>query len=620
MAAIFLLCFVLKIHLVTSSSNITNGTNIMLSNEVPMAEKIFTTIAHTAKEFCHLYSDTAFQCVITEQAVCIRAGVCLTISSYHFATQPGSGLCPYFPRNLSWCNRPLQHFYQVPSEMSLSQVTSFTCGAYNREGLLCSQCKPGYGPAVYAFSLMCVKCTSSTKGWILYLSLVLLPITIFYLLIIVLNIRVTSPPFTAFVFMCQTYCNVERTHTALGMKVSSLSRGSSTNILLHTVRILCGIWNLDFFRFLIPPFCVSSKLSNIQALYLEHFYIIYPLLLIIFTCICIELHAKNFKPLVIAWRPFHQYFIRLQKGWDPTASVINSFSTFTLLYSSKFILVVSHSLYPIKPYLKPTKGHSFLYFDPTVELYSAQHWKYLSCSIILSLFLLVIPILLLSLYPVKLFKRLLHCFLPSKWWLILNAFVDTFQGHYKDGTDGTRDFRVFSVLHFILLFFNIIVFPHYIQLLRSIIFKQSCCVMGSLLFAIVRPCKKSYANILQSLIMALTVFALLGLVSPFLDRQFCSLQIMLVCFLIPHIILGGYFMHRIIQRVCMHFNMISQFKKLKLWFERLTHKLKPNYSAIHHINCTAKSGQRNEESFTHADEHTALVQTCHHVMITVNHQ
>ena len=380
-----------------------------------------------------------------------------------------------------------------------------------------SVCTPGYGPAVYAFSLMYVKCTSSTKGWILYLSLVLLPITIFYLLIIVFNIRVASPPFTAFVFMCQTYCYVERTHTTLGMKVSSLSTGSSTNILLHTVRVLCGIWNLDFFRFLIPPFCVSSKLSNIQALYLEHFYIIFPLLLIIFTYVCIELHAKNFKPLVIAWRPFHRYFIRLQKSWDPTASVINSFSTFILLYSSKLILVVSYSLYPIRTYLKSTKGHSFsyvMYFDPTVELYSAQHWQYLSCSIILSLFLLAIPILLISLYPVKLFKRLLHCFLPSKWWLILNTFVDTFQGHYKDGTDGTRDFRVFSVLHFILLFFNIIVFPHHLPLLRSIVFKQSCCMMGSLLFSIVHPCKKSYANILQSLIMALTAFALLGLVPP----------------------------------------------------------------------------------------------------------
>ena len=71
-------------------------------------------------------------------------------------------------------------------------------------------------------------------------------------------------------------------------------------------------------------------------------------------------------------------------------------------------------------------------------------------------------------------------------------------------------------------------------------------------------------------------------------------------------------MYRTIQRVCAHFNMTSLFKKLKLWFE--CHKLKPNCSMIHHINCTTKGSQRIEQVFMHADEHTALVK------ITVNHK
>ena len=565
----FLLFFILNLPLVTSSSNnnITTSTSVLLLNQTPLAEKILN---YTAKEFCRSYS--GFACVTTEHSLCIKAGMCLTTSSSPVVTQAEVGLCPYFPNNLSWCRKPLRKYYRVPSKMSLLQLTSSICGAYNREGLLCSHCRPGYGPAVYSFSLLCAKCSSNAKGWILYFLLVFLPITVFYFLIIVLNIRVTSPPFTAFVFMCQTYCYLERTHTELGMKVVELRQGSITNVLLHTVRVLCGIWNLDFFRFIIPPFCISSKLSNIQAIYLEYFYVVYPLLLIVLTCVCIELHARNFKPLVMAWRPFHRYFIRVQKSWDPTASIINAFSTFTMLYSSKLILVISHSINPIRTYFNnSTTSYSFsyvMYFDPTIELYSAQHWRYLSGSIVLSLLLLVIPILLLCLYPVKLFKRLLSCFLSSKWWLVLNTFVDAFQGHYKDGTNGTRDLRVFSALHLLLLTFSVlIVFPHNFLILRSIIFKQISCIMSSLLFALFRPCKKNYANICQSLIMALTAFALLGLVPPFQDSQFTSLQIMLIFFLIPHITLGGCIMYRIIQRTSTLFDTTSHFKKLQRWFK-----------------------------------------------------
>ena len=57
-----------------------------------------------------------------------------------------------------------------------------TCGAYNREGLLCSTCKPGYGPAVYAFSKKCVKCTDSKLGWVLYVCLVVIFVTVFYVI------------------------------------------------------------------------------------------------------------------------------------------------------------------------------------------------------------------------------------------------------------------------------------------------------------------------------------------------------------------------------------------------------------------------------------------------------
>ena len=80
-----------------------------------------------------------------------------------------AGLCPYFSAAVSWCGAtpPLSMYYAFPAKLRLAEVTNYTCGAYNREGLLCSKCKPGYGPAVYAFSLQCAKCGNNSKGnWV----------------------------------------------------------------------------------------------------------------------------------------------------------------------------------------------------------------------------------------------------------------------------------------------------------------------------------------------------------------------------------------------------------------------------------------------------------------------
>ena len=208
---------------------------------------------------------------------------------------------------------------------------------------MCSKCKPGYGPAVYAFSLVCAKCSSkSVAGWALYLFLVLVPITVFYIFVIIFNIRATAPSFTAFLLMCSTYCMIDLMYMPLKMK---LTQFNSVLILWQTVRLFCGFRNLDFFRYIVPPFCVSSHLSNIQALSLEYIHVVYPLVLILVTFICIELRARNVKLVVLVWKPFHKCITRLRRSWDPRASTINAFSTFLLLNFSKVVFVTSYSLY-----------------------------------------------------------------------------------------------------------------------------------------------------------------------------------------------------------------------------------------------------------------------------------
>ena len=167
-------------------------------------------------------------------------------------------------------------------------------------------------------------------------------------------------------------------HVPLQMKLKHMQ---SLSLLIHIDRVLTGIWNLDFFRYLLPPFYVSSHLSNMQALNLEYILIIYPFLLIVFTSLCIELHARNFRPIVLLWKPFHRVVIRLRRSWDPRASIINAFSTFLFLILSKSMMIASNSI--MNTYLKLQNPVCVLYADPIIRVYSKQHLPYFLSSILL---------------------------------------------------------------------------------------------------------------------------------------------------------------------------------------------------------------------------------------------
>ena len=488
----------------------------------------------------------------SDKDACIMTGRCVTYNSNDPLRRTAVGWCPYIPHNAHWCHDFMTEFYAVSSERSLAELTNMTCGDYNREGLLCSSCKPGYGPAVYAFSLMCVKCTDDRLGWVLYLGLIMIFVTVFYVIIVLLNIKATSPPFTGFVLMCQTYCIIDRIYVPMTMKMVTHSR---LKILFHLVRMLCGIWNLDFFRHLIPPFCVSQHLNNLRALTLEYFYVVYPLFLISATFVCIELHARNFKLIVIVWKPFHKLFALFRRAWDPRASIINSFSTFLLLSVSKIILMSNLCLYKSTfSYILGPDGDTYvrsvLYYSPSVSFASKQHIPYLVTSIVFLVFFAFIPSLLLCLYPTRILRKMLHCCLFPRLQQGLWIFVETFQGYYRDGSTGQRDFRAISGAHFIIL---ILISSACIDdrlRFRLLPVVQLILILVSLFYAAARPCKEPTANIVQSLLLALTAFILQLAYFITVHTHIYFLQLMLLlCLLAPHVILYSYAVYKIVKRI-----------------------------------------------------------------------
>ena len=198
-----------------------------------------------------------------------------------------------------------------------------------------------------------------------------------------------------------------------------------------------SFWDLDFFRYILPHFCVSGNLSQIQVVALDYVPALYPLILVILT---IELHDRDCAVLVWLWRPFQKCFTQSRK-LNPKSSVIHAFATFFVMSYSKIILV-SFSLLNFTTIYNETGdqiGPYRMYYNATIPYLSSEHIPFFILSIcVLAIFIAPFT-LLLFLYPMRWFQRCIGC---SGWgWHALHAFV---HGCYRNGTNGTCDYQYFA--------------------------------------------------------------------------------------------------------------------------------------------------------------------------------
>ena len=87
----------------------------------------------------------------------------------------------------------------------------------------------------------------------------------------------------------------------------------------------------------------------------------------------------------------------------------------------------------------------YLYNDATIEYFGKEHTPYAIMALTVFLFVVILPLVLLVLYPCQCFQRCLtRCQLRTD---TLHIFMNAFQGCYRDGTNGTRDCRWFAVVY-----------------------------------------------------------------------------------------------------------------------------------------------------------------------------
>ena len=401
-----------------------------------------------------------------------------------------------------------QYFNVEPLKGNESEYFGSGCIRNNRKlvrrtGQNCGNCLPGYAPALYTYNTSCVECSDYKYNWLKYLVIAYLPLTFFYLFVVLFRIKLTSGVFNAYILASQLIS------APVQMRLLSISTSQYTeqSFPFKVMSSVYSLWNLDIFYNVYTPFCLNPNTTTLQIFALEYAVATYPLLLIFLTFVFVHLHDK-YTVIIRLWSPFYKVFALIRREWDIRSSLVDVFVVFLLLSYVKIANISIDIITPVYFYdINGTRMPSlYLYYNGSMEYFGPDHKPYAILALIMFSLFNILPLLLLCLYPSRCFHKCLNFIhFHSN---TLHIFVDTYQGCFKTTP---YDCRYFAAIYLGFRLLNLILF----SLTTSPFFYALAGVLTmfmALLVAIVRPYENQAYVIID--VVFLTFLSLVSLGVP----------------------------------------------------------------------------------------------------------
>ena len=264
-------------------------------------------------------------------------------------------------------NQDNNAYYDLPR--NINELNSSECGHWNRDGLLCGQCKEDYYPQAYSYNLTCIgkdECKGKYGDWWKYILAAYGPLTIFCFIILLLRINVTSSYLLAYVVFSQTV-----TSPFFSRPVFSLSSThGKIQLGLKILGSMYSMWSLDFFK---SAYTICLKLDGLTIVTLEYCIALYPFLLTFISYQAIKIYDRKIPFVVAMWKPIKWLFSSFHKNVDSRTTVIDAYATFFLLSYSK-ITTISFTLLTPTPLQNVTTKETklVLLYDGTKEYFHSE--------------------------------------------------------------------------------------------------------------------------------------------------------------------------------------------------------------------------------------------------------
>ena len=316
-----------------------------------------------------------------------------------------------------------------------------------RTGRFCGSCIEGHGLAVYSYHISsCIKCKYEHTNWLKFFMVALLPLSFFYVIVVIFKMNFVSGEFGGSVFALQILmAPIQLRDVDMWFHSTTALKGA-----IKMVKIsysIFGVVNLDFVCDIYSLFCISPNFTILHVLSLDYIVALYPYFLMVLTYVLIKLYDRPCVFLVWAWKPFKWFFQKYYKKLNVRTSLVEVFATFISLSSVK-IIAVSTTL------LTWTRVHDefgrlledrYFYYNSSIEYFGSEHVPFGILAILMLFIFVFIPFILLLVYPCGCFQRILN---SLNWNCeFLRVFMDAFQGTYKTHP---RDMRYFSAYYFFL--------------------------------------------------------------------------------------------------------------------------------------------------------------------------
>ena len=343
------------------------------------------------------------ECNITTGVLSLQMCLCVTYDP--ITNESVAGQCLYS------CSAHLGlQVYQLP--MTRDNFTDLTCGVWKREGLLCSKCISKYGIPLYSYDLKCVECSSSfqIKEVFKFLAVSLIPPTVLCIMVAILHLNALHPPWSTFVLVAQVMSTpviMQGILNYVNVAQTNLSR-----IFIICVATIYGPWNLDFFRALYKPTCISPSITAMQSYIIEEAIGLYPLVLLVVLYSFVTFRDRGYRVIVKIWKPFNFLLSRFQSKLNFKTSLIDTFATFLLLSYMKIGFAAFYILTPTLVW-SPDGSHILaVYMDPSMPYFGSSHIGYAVFTLLLVFVVLIIPVILLPL-PMSMLPQMSQSFSPA---------------------------------------------------------------------------------------------------------------------------------------------------------------------------------------------------------------
>jgi hypothetical protein len=410
-------------------------------------------------------------------------------------------------KNRSALLRDTHAYYPLPRNKS---DLDSSCGYLNRRGLLCGKCLDGFSPPLLSYDLKCMECSDvdRIRNWFILLARVVVPTTLFYAVALLFQLSLLSPKVSGFILFAQFISSPSLVRQIVLLVESEVETSYWNKNLVYAIISMYSWSNLDFFSLFLPPICDPKFSSTISVFVINFLSLLYPVLLIILTYLFVQLRDGGYRIVnLIVW-PCRRVFLSFRRECNIRCSIVNVFASLLLISYVRFLSVSLDMLTAVRLSNIENKrvGTFYWNYDASLEIFGGNALPVTVPSLLVVGCVLFLPTMLLCGCSVR-FSSLLckRACRRRSLFLSLQAFLDAFQGCYKDGTEpGTCNCRFVASLN---LFVRVCLYLSYTIILghHYFLFTSSLTLVYAVFITVLRPYKRQYAihNVIEPLFLML---------------------------------------------------------------------------------------------------------------------